>query len=867
MKAAPREAWADGARYPFADVERKWQVRWLAEKTFRTPEQADGRPKCYVLVMFPFSSGSGLHVGHPKSYVAADVLARYKRMRGFRVLHPMGWDAFGLPAEQYAVETGVHPRLTTRENVATFRRQIRMLGISYDWDREINTTEPDYYRWTQWIFLKLFDSFYDESAGRARPVRELAIPEGVRAEGDAAVRRYRDARRLAYQAEAPVNWCPELGTVLANEEVVDGKSERGGHPVVRLPLRQWMLRITAYADRLLADIDDVDWPEPIKLQQRNWIGKSTGAEIDFPRVGEERPGASASASPRRFAATPDADTIRVYTTRPDTIFGVTFMVLSPEHPLVERFTLSDRKRAVDAYREAAARKSEIARSDVAKEKTGVDTGGCVINPVSGERVPVWIADYVLMGYGTGAIMGVPGHDERDHGFAAALGIPIRPILAVDGEPVPPGPQPPEARYVASSGHGVSLDGLDVAAGKSRIVDWLTKSGWGRAASQTKLRDWLFSRQRYWGEPIPILHGPDGEVVAVAERDLPVLLPEIDDFKPSGRPEALLAKATDWLEVKGADGRIYRRETNTMPQWAGSCWYYLRYIDARNAKALVDPAQERAWMPVDVYIGGAEHAVLHLLYARFWHKVLFDLGHVSTKEPFQKLVNQGLILGEDGEKMSKSRGNTISPDDVVREHGADALRLYEMFMGPIEVGNPWSTKGIVGVARLLDRVWRAAQFPAPDGDPHLRVRHRTIRKVTEDIERLRLNTAIAALMEYANAMTQAEAATDDDKTALCHLLSPFAPHLAEELWSRFGHADSLAYLPWPAYDPELARAETIEIVVQVNGKVRSRFDAEPDTKPDELERMALADEAVKKHLDGKAPRKVIVVPGRLVNVVV
>ncbi|MFN8179554.1 MAG: leucine--tRNA ligase [bacterium] len=857
-----RETWSDGARYPFAESEAKWQARWLAEKTFRTPDEIDDRPKYYVLVMFPYPSGSGLHVGHPESYVAADILARYKRMRGFRVLHPMGWDAFGLPAEQYAVQTGVHPRVTTKQNVENFRRQVRMLGLSYDWDREVNTTEPGYYRWTQWIFLRLFGSWYDEGAQRARPIEELPIPAEVRAQGEAEVRRYRDARRLAYQAGVPVNWCPELGTVLANEEIVDGRSERGGYPVVRLPLRQWMLRITAYADRLLADLEDVEWPEAVKQMQRNWIGKSTGAEIDFPA-------ASADVRARRtFAPSPPADTIRVYTTRPDTIFGVTFMVLSPEHPLVDRFTTPACRSAVDAYRSEAAHKSELERTDQSKAKTGVDTGGFVINPASGEPVPVWIADYVLMGYGTGAIMGVPGHDERDHEFAREKGIPIRPILAVHGQPVLPGEEPAGARYVSSTGPGVSLDGLDVEAGSQRIVEWLESRGYGRAASQTKLRDWLFSRQRYWGEPIPLLHGDDGEVIPVPDDELPLVLPELEDFRPTGKPEPLLAKAGAWIEVVDPrTGKKHLRETNTMPQWAGSCWYYLRYIDPANSRALVDPAKERAWMPVDVYIGGAEHAVLHLLYARFWHKVLFDLGYVSTKEPFQKLMNQGMILGENGEKMSKSLGNVINPDDVVKTHGADALRLYEMFMGPLEVDKPWSEKGIQGVARFLDRAWRAAQFPEPGGDPHERVRHRTIRKVTEDVERVRHNTAIAALMEYVNELTKAEAATREDKRILTLLTSPFAPHLAEEIWSRLDLGGALSETPWPTFDAELARPQLLEIVVQVNGKVRSRFETEPETPAADLERMALADESVRRALEGKAPRKVIVVPGRLVNVVV
>ena len=856
-----REVWEDGTRYPFGEIEKKWQDRWLAEKTFRTSEEIDDRPKYYVLVMFPYPSGAGLHVGHPESYIAADILARFKRMKGFRVLHPMGWDAFGLPAEQYAVETGTHPRITTEQNVANFKRQVRAIGLSYDWDREINTTDPKYYHWTQWIFLQLFEAWYDHDAGKARPISELPIPAEVEAAGEDAVRRYRDSRRLAYEAEVPVNWCPALGTVLANEEVVDGKSERGGHPVERRPLRQWMLRITEYTDRLLADLETVDWPEPIKIQQRNWIGKSTGADIDFHSA------AAPATTATEFPDEPSELALRVYTTRPDTLFGVTFMVLSPEHPLVDHFTTEEHREAVVKYRQEAARKSDIERTDLAREKTGVPTGGFVTHPATGENVPVWVADYVLMSYGTGAIMAVPAHDVRDHEFAEEFGIEIRPILDVDGGPTPPGEDPPGARYVDSAAEGVSLDGLEVEDGKRTIVEWLERAGKGRAASNTKLRDWLFSRQRYWGEPIPILHEEGGGPVAVAEDELPLLLPEMEDYQPSGRPEPLLAKAKEWVEVTDASGKRFLRETNTMPQWAGSCWYYLRYIDPDNEKVFVDPAREKAWMPVDFYIGGAEHAVLHLLYARFWHKVLFDLGHVSTPEPFQRLMNQGMILGEDGEKMSKSRGNVINPDDVIRDQGADALRLFEMFMGPVEVHKPWSTKGIQGISRFLDRVWRALQFREPEGDPYERERHRTIRRVTEDVERIRLNTAIAVLMEYVNSMTKDEMATAEDKRVLTLLLAPFAPHLCEEAWSRFGNPASLVEEPWPGFDPELARAETITIVVQVNGKVRSKFDVEPGTSKDELERMALEDETVRRHLEGKEIRKKIVVPDRLVNLVV
>ncbi len=863
--ARARTAWPDGERYPFAAIEAKWQERWLREKTFRTPAETFGRPKSYILVMFPYPSGAGLHVGHPESYVAADILARYRRMKGIAVLHPMGWDAFGLPAEQYAVQTGVHPRITTEQNIANFRRQIRSLGLSYDGDREINTTDPAYYRWTQWIFLKLFGSAYDERLGKAVPIAELSMPEEVGARGREAVHRYRESRRLAYEAEVPVNWCPALGTVLANEEIVDGKSERGGHPVERIPLRQWMLRITAYADRLLEDLETVDWPERIKAMQRNWIGKSTGAQIDFVLGRND----SAAARRAEFPETAPEDAVRVYTTRPDTLFGATFLVLAPEHPAVERVTAPPRRAAVEEYRRQSARRSDIERTDLTREKTGVDTGGFAVNPATGEAVPVWVADYVLPTYGTGAIMAVPGHDERDAEFAARFGLPIVSVLARGGVPVPPGDEE-GARYVRSSAGGFSIDGLSIDEGKARIVEWLESRGAGKRASTTKLRDWLFSRQRYWGEPIPILHDASGAAIPVGEEELPLLLPPLEDFQPSGRPEPLLAKAADWVRVADPkSGRVFLRETNTMPQWAGSCWYYLRYIDPENSAAAWDGAKERYWMPVDMYIGGAEHAVLHLLYSRFWHKVLFDLGAVSTREPFQKLMNQGMILGEDGEKMSKSRGNVINPDDVVRAQGADALRLYEMFMGPLEVDKPWSTSGIQGISRFLDRTWRAIQFPdaEPGTDPHRTTRHRTIRKVTEDLERVRHNTAISALMEYVNAITKEEVVTNDDRSVLTLLVAPFAPHLAEEIWCRLGHAESLAYEPWPSYDLELAADKLVTVVVQVNGKVRGKFEIEPGQSEERLRARALEEETVTRHLQGQTPRKAIVVADRLVNFVV
>jgi leucyl-tRNA synthetase len=863
-KHETHETWVDGARYPFAVVEAKWQRFWLEQGTFRAPDEPDDRPKYYVLVMFPYPSGSGLHVGHPESYTAADIIARAKRMQGFRVMHPMGWDAFGLPAEQYAVETGVHPRITTEKNVANFRRQVRSLGLSYDWEREVNTTDPNYYRWTQWIFLQMYHSWYDEAAGRARPLAELPIPEEVRAAGPASVERCRDGKRLAYEAEVAVNWCPALGTVLANEEVVDGRSERGSHPVERLPLRQWVLRITAYADRLLDDLDLLDWPESIKTMQRNWIGKSTGAEIDFPS-------SSVGLLPRScFPADVPADTLRVYTTRADTLFGVTFMVLSPEHPLVDHFTTPEKRQAVADYRAQAAAKSDLERTDLSLEKTGVDTGGFALNPATGEKVPVWIADYVLMTYGTGAIMAVPGHDERDYEFARTFGLEVRPILEKAGEAIAPGDDPPGARYVRSASKHVSLDGLEVAEGKERIVAWLASTGYGRPATNTKLRDWLFSRQRYWGEPIPVLHRADGSTLPLREDELPLELPELEDFRPVGKPEPLLAKAGDWVEVVDpATGERYLREMNTMPQWAGSCWYYLRYLDPENDERLVDPEKERRWMPVDIYIGGAEHAVLHLLYARFWHKFLYDIACVSTPEPFLKLLNQGMILGEDGQKMSKSLGNVINPDAVVRDYGADALRVYEMFMGPLEVDKPWSTAGIQGASRFLDRIWRAAQLPqpGPGDDPHHRARHRTIRKVTEDIDRIRLNTAIACLMEYVNSLTRAGHATQADQRALALLASPFAPHLGEELWARLGHTTSLAYEPWPTFDPDLAQPELITLVLQINGKLRARLEVPRGLPREELQAQALAEPTLQRHLAGRTPQKIVVVPDRLVNVVV
>lgn len=853
------------------DVEPRWQKYWLENKTFKTPDHHD-KPKYYILDMFPYPSGSGLHVGHPEGYTATDILARYKRMEGFNVLHPIGWDAFGLPAEQYAVKTGTHPRITTENNIKRFREQLQMLGFSYDWDREVNTTDPDYYKWTQWIFLQLFN------------------------------------KGLAYEDEQPVNWCPELGTVLANEEVIDGKSEVGGYPVVRKPMRQWVLKITAYADRLLEDLEGLDWPESTKEMQRNWIGKSIGAEIDF-RVHNH-----------------DA-AIRVFTTRPDTLFGATYMVLAPEHYLVDRVTTDDQKDSVEAYKEKAKNKSDRERQEISKEKTGVFTGAYAVNPANGENIPIWIADYVLAHYGTGAIMAVPGQDERDWEFAEAFDLPI--IRTVE---------PPEGfdgkAYTGDGAaiHSGFLDGLHITEAKQKIIEWLEDNGTGQKSVNYKLRDWLFSRQRYWGEPFPIIH-VDGKPKAVPEDDLPVALPEVDDFQPTKTGEPPLARASGWVETTDPEtGKKALRETNTMPQWAGSCWYYLRYISPEFEDGPVDSAGENYWMPVDLYVGGSEHSVLHLLYARFWHKVLYDCGVVSTKEPFKRLVHQGMILGEmeytayehDGKmissaeaenienavrvpmaetdvekkgdrfvvkgtdltvearahKMSKSRGNVINPDDVVDTYGADSLRLYEMFMGPLEQVKPWSTKGVEGVNRFLNRTWRLffgdtpehvsirVSENEPDRD-QLRVLHEAIRKVTEDIEGMRFNTAISALMIFINEANQWESVPRHVAEPFILLLSPFAPHIAEEIWQQLGHSESLAYAHWPEYKEEYLKRDTVEFPVQVNGKVRASLEvpAERAKEKEFVLNLAREQENIRKYLDNATILKEIFVPGRIVNLVV
>ncbi|MUT66630.1 leucine--tRNA ligase [Paenibacillus sp. NEAU-GSW1] len=798
------------------EVEPKWQKFWDANKTFKTTEDA-GKPKFYALDMFPYPSGAGLHVGHPEGYTATDIVSRYKRMRGYNVLHPMGWDAFGLPAEQYALQTGRHPREITVENIDNFRRQIKSLGFSYDWDREFSTTDPDYYKWTQWIFIQLYK------------------------------------KGLAYVAEVPVNWCEALGTVLANEEVIDGLSERGGHPVVRKPMRQWMLKITEYAERLLEDLEELDWSESIKDMQRNWIGKSTGAEVTFAIDGH------------------DASLV-VFTTRPDTLFGATYCVLAPEHELVAQITSESQREEVVAYQETAARKSDLERTDLAKHKTGVFTGAYAINPANGAKTPIWIADYVLAGYGTGAIMAVPGHDTRDWEFAKQFDLPI--IEVVQGGDV-------EKEAFAGDGPHINsgfLDGLNNEDAIKAMIEHLQASGKGEGKVTYRLRDWLFSRQRYWGEPIPVLHLEDGTMKTVPEDQLPLLLPDVDAIKPSGTGESPLANVTDWVNtVDPETGMKARRETNTMPQWAGSCWYYLRFIDPKNENEICSPEKQKEWLPVDLYIGGAEHAVLHLLYARFWHKVLYDIGVVETKEPFHKLVNQGMILGTNNEKMSKSRGNVINPDDIVNEFGADTLRMYEMFMGPLEATKPWSENGVEGTYRFLSRVWRLfineengglnAKIDAGETtDAFKRVWHRTIKKVTDDFENLRFNTAISQLMIFVNEAYKTDALPKKAMTDFVQMLSPLAPHISEELWEKLGGTGSVSYEAWPVFDEAWTVDQEVEIVVQVNGKIIERLSIAADTNEADMEQLAKENDKVKELIEGKTIRKVIAVKGKLVNIV-
>ena len=882
-------------QYPFQIFEPKWQEHWHNGETFRAwnpgesvpadhpfherhPDTNPGDvPKYYILDMFPYPSGAGLHVGHPEGYTATDILARYKRMGGFNVLHPMGWDAFGLPAEQYAITTGQHPRITTEANVANFKRQIQSLGFSYDWSREINTTDPGYFRWTQWIFLQLYNSWFNPATNKAEPIDTLAYPPG--ATTNEQRRAWRDDHRLAYISEAPVNWCPELGTVLANEEVKDGVSEVGGFPVVRRPMRQWMLRITEYAQRLLDDLDGIDWSDSLKEMQRNWIGRSEGAEVLF-RV-------------------EDSDVeIAVFTTRPDTLFGATYMVVSPESKLLGQIVSAEHKADVEAYQAEAAKKSDLERTDLAKDKSGVFTGAHAINPANGREVPIWTADYVLAGYGTGAIMAVPAHDSRDLEFAQKFKLPINVVVqAPEGE---------ESLGFTGSGTAVNsdfLDGLPTPEAKRTITAWLKEKALGQGMINYKLRDWLFSRQRYWGEPFPIVWDEGGHV-GLSENDLPLTPPNLTDFKPTGTGDPPLACAEEWCQA----GEGITRETNTMPQWAGSCWYYLRYIDAQNSDCFVADEAERYWMGsasddatpgVDLYVGGTEHAVLHLLYARFWHKVLFDLGQVSTPEPFYKLVNQGLILGEDGQKMSKSRGNVVNPDDILAEFGSDAFRLFEMFMGPLEMVKPWNTKGVEGVYRFLGRVWRMfideqseqefeQQLTAnPERGPELlsalklntavgqaeataeqlKVLHTCIKKVTEDMEHLRFNTAISAMMVFTNEASNWDIRPLSVMNDFLLLLAPFAPHIAEELYAKANGGDStLAYQPWPSFDEAHLVESTIEMAVQVNGKLRDRIQIPADIDKADIERIALESENVQRHTDGKSVKKVIVIPGKLVNIV-
>ncbi len=870
--------------YEFGVREAKWQGFWEENRVFRAVDGDGGRPKYYVLDMFPYPSAQGLHVGHPEGYTASDIVARYKRAKGFNVLHPMGWDAFGLPAEQYAIQTGTAPGETTGRNVENMRRQIKSLGFSYDWEREVNTTDPKYYKWTQWIFLKMFNSWFDEGQQRARPIEELAVPEGL---SEVERREYVDGKRLAYEAEVAVNWCPALGTVLANEEVVGGLSERGGHPVFRRPMRQWMLRITKYAERLLKDLEGVEWPESIKKLQVDWVGKSVGAEVDFKVATEDTEGTEVK-DLRHGLTRIETDSdfeqaeykIRVFTTRPDTLFGATYMVLAPEHPLVDVIANEEKRAEIAEYRQLAATKSDLDRTDLAKEKTGVFIGAYAVNPVNGARVPVWISDYVLISYGTGAIMAVPAHDDRDFEFAKKYGLEIiqvvRPGDAKEAEAA-------AREELCFTGEGTAInsgefDGLGTREFKERITDWLEERGQGKKAVNYKLRDWLFSRQRYWGEPFPIVHAEDGEVVGLREEELPLELPEMESYEPTGSGAPPLSRAGGWLDVTLPDGRKGKRETNTMPQWAGSCWYYLRYLDPNNDERAWGGEKEKYWMNVDLYIGGAEHAVLHLLYSRFWHKFLYDLGYVSTKEPFQKLVNQGMILGEDGQKMSKSRGNVVNPDKVVADYGADSMRLYEMFMGPLEATKPWSMQGVEGVHRFLQKVWRmvvdeetgelsAAVREAEGDETTVRLLHQTIKKVGGDLETFGFNTAISAMMIFVNHLGKQEVRPRLVVEKFLLVLAPFAPHIAEELWERLGHKETLAYEGWPEYDEELVKEREIELAVQVRGKIKDKIVVGAEASEDQIRERALASEKVIAALEGKEPKKVIVVKGRLVNIVV
>ena len=905
--------------YNFQEIEKKWQEYWSDNQVFRTPESPE-KPKYYVLDMFPYPSGAGLHVGHPLGYIATDIVARYKRAKGYNVLHPMGFDSFGLPAEQYAIKTGQHPAATTETNIARFKQQLEVLGFSYDWEREVRTSDPDYYRWTQWIFLKLFNSFFDRTQNKARDINELEIPSGLSKKEE---QEFINNHRLAYQAEIAVNWCPALGTVLANEEVVGGVSERGGHPVVRKPMRQWMLRITEYADRLLDGLEELDWPESIKTSQRNWIGRSYGAEINFGIQHSD-------------------ELIKVYTTRPDTIFGVTYMVLAPEHPLVSKITTEAQQAQVSSYLEKTSKKSDLERSDLDKSKTGVFTGAMAINPINQEEIPIWISDYVLISYGTGAVMAVPGGDQRDFEFAKEFDLPIIPVITENGS------EPSKVLTEAYPGHGTMINsgtynGMDSKEFTKVIIQRIEDKGLGKAAVNYKLRDWIFTRQRYWGEPIPLIHTKEHGVVGVPEAELPVILPEVPDYKPTQDGESPLAKAKEWVNTTSPiDGSAATRETNTMPQWAGSCWYYLRFMDPHNEQKLGDDQKLKLWSPVDLYVGGAEHAVLHLLYARFWHKVLFDLGYVPTGEPFQKLVNQGMIQGrsnfvyrindtntfvsynlrkdyqttaihvdidlchhdildieafkqwqpdlanaefilEDGkyvcgsevEKMSKSKLNVISPDDIVNRYGADTLRMYEMFLGPLEQGKPWSTHGIDGVFKFLRKFWNlffdeTGQLTIEDAaatGEELKITHQTIKKIGEDIERLSLNTCVSSMMICVNELTSLGCRKRSILQDLVLVIAPFAPHIAEELWQVLGNSGSVSKHKFPDYNEEYLKEDSYEYPVSVNGKMRAKMRFPVDMDRGDIEKQVLESEVIQKWMGDKAPKKVIVVPGKIVNVVV
>ncbi|HEX2920620.1 MAG TPA: leucine--tRNA ligase [Bacteroidales bacterium] len=883
--------------YNFSEIEKKWQKYWEENKTFKMSDDISNPKKFYVLDMFPYPSGAGLHVGHPEGYSATDIFSRYKRMKGFNVLHPMGWDAFGLPAEQYAIQTGTHPAIITNKNCDTFRKQIKGIGLSYDWDREINTTDPKYYKWTQWIFIRLYNTWFDEKLQKGRPVSELPIPEEIKKEGDSEIKKYVDSKRLAYYDNAQVWWCPSCRIVCANEEVLsDGSHEKCGNKVIRKNLKQWMLRIPLYAERLLKGIDTLDWPEGIKDMQRNWIGRSTGAEVDFEVEGLD-------------------ETLTVFTTRPDTLFGATYMVIAPEHPFVEKLTTSDRKNAVKEYIYAASMKSDLDRTDLSKEKTGVFTGSFATNPVNGKKIPIWIADYVLTGYGTGAIMAVPAHDTRDFEFAKKFEIPIVCIL----DPMVKDPEQrakilkgyecwtEDGKYINSSDSstGIDLNGLNKQDGIKKMTDWLESTARGKAKVNYKIRDWLFSRQRYWGEPFPVIHWEDGEITMLRDSELPLELPPLEKYLPGESGESPLANAGDWLIVTDKNGRKGRRETNTMPQWAGSCWYYLRYIDPINDNKIFDPAKEKYWMPVDLYIGGAEHAVLHLLYSRFWHKVLFDLGIVSTDEPYQRLFNQGMILAfayesetgakvpadeieeRDGKfyhktsgkevkqivaKMSKSLKNVVNPDVVVTNYGADTLRLFEMFLGPLDATKPWDEKGIKGVHGFLGRSFRffSESGNISDGQEDaeiLKGLHQMIKKVGSDIEGMHFNTAISAMMIFLNQATKKGKVTRNTAEIFALVLAPFAPHTAEELWQLLGHNKTLAYEPWPEYEEKFLKEDNFDYPVSFNGKMRFSIQLPVNMQKDEIIQTVLADERAKKWIAEGNISNVIVVPNRIINIVI